>query len=155
MGQIVHTPVEAYLDGLHPSPDAVLDAIGTEGRAQNLPLVQPASARLLRSLVIASGARRVLELGTCIGYSAIWMAHALPEDGLLITLEAAAARAEVARDNIERAGLSGRISVIVGDARPVITGAVVSTFHVRVSGTRSNSGPSTPRTRKVWLPWTG
>jgi predicted O-methyltransferase YrrM len=44
------------------------------------------------------------------------MAQALPEDGLLITLEADAARAEVARDNIERAGLSGRISVIVGDA---------------------------------------
>ena len=116
MGQIIHAPVEAYLDRLHPPAEAVLAAIETEGRAQNLPLVQPASARLLRSLVIATGARRVLEIGTCIGYSAIWMAEALPADGMLVTLEADAGRAAIARSNIERAGLSGRISVIVGDA---------------------------------------
>jgi len=116
MGQIIQAPVEAYLDGLHPTPDALLAAIEAEGRAQNLPLVQPASARLLRSLVIATGARRVLEIGTCIGYSAIWMAQALPRDGLLVTLEADAERAAVARRNIERAGLADRISVIVGDA---------------------------------------
>ncbi len=116
MGQIIHAPVEAYLDRLHPPAEAVLAAIETEGRAQNLPLVQPASARLLRSLVIATGARRVLEIGTCIGYSAIWMAEALPADGMLVTLESDAGRAAIARSNIERAGLSGRISVIVGDA---------------------------------------
>jgi predicted O-methyltransferase YrrM len=116
MGQIIHGPVEAYLDGLHPPADALLAAIETEGREQNLPLVQPASARLLRSLVIATGARRVLEIGTCIGYSAIWMAHPLPPDGMLVTLEADAGRAVIARSNIERADLSDRISVIVADA---------------------------------------
>jgi caffeoyl-CoA O-methyltransferase len=116
MGQIVHSPIEAYLDGLHRAPDPLLAAIEKEGRAHDLPLVQPASARLLRSLVIATGARRVLEIGTCIGYSAIWMAQALPADGMLVTLEADADRASVARQNIERAGLANRISVIVGDA---------------------------------------
>jgi predicted O-methyltransferase YrrM len=116
MGQIIHDPVDAYLHALHPTPDAVLASIETDGRAQNLPLVQPASARLLRSLVLATGARRVLEVGTCIGYSAIWMAQALPADGMLVTLEADADRAAVARRNIERAGLADRVSVIVGDA---------------------------------------
>ena len=116
MGQIVHDAVEAYLDGLHVPNDAVIRDIEAEGRAQHLPLVPPASARLLHSLVIATGARRVLEIGTCIGYSAIWMARALPPDGMLITLEANPARAATARGNIERAGLTERISVIVGDA---------------------------------------
>jgi predicted O-methyltransferase YrrM len=116
MGQIIHAPIEAYLDELHPMPEALLAAIDADGRVQNLPLVQPASARLLRSLVMATGARRVLEIGTCIGYSAIWMAQGLPADGMLVTLEVDADRAAVARRNIERAGLADRISVIVGDA---------------------------------------
>ncbi len=116
MGQIVHDVVEAYLDGLNARGDAVLRAIEEEGRDKGLPLVQPASARLLRALVIASGARHVLEVGTCIGYSAIWMAQALPAEGRLITLENDADRAAVARSNIERAGLADRVSVIVGDA---------------------------------------
>jgi caffeoyl-CoA O-methyltransferase len=116
MGQIIHAPIEAYLDELHPMPEALLAAIDADGRAQNLPLVQPASARLLRSLVMATGARRVLEIGTCIGYSAIWMAQGLPADGMLVTLEVDTDRAAVARRNIERAGLADRISVIVGDA---------------------------------------
>ena len=111
-----HDPVERYLDALHPPIDPLLEAIEAEGRAQQLPLVHAASARLLRSLVIATSARRVLEIGTCIGYSAIWMARALPPDGMLITLEVDPARAAVARTNIERAGLSDRISVVVGDA---------------------------------------
>jgi caffeoyl-CoA O-methyltransferase len=116
MGQVIHDAVEAYLATLHPPGDAVVEAIESDGREQNLPLVQPASARLLRSLVIATGAKRVLEIGTCIGYSAVWMAQALPPDGLVITLEVNPDRAAAARRNIERAGLTERISVIVGDA---------------------------------------
>jgi predicted O-methyltransferase YrrM len=116
MGQITHDQIETYLETLHPPVDPVIQAIEGEGRAQKLPLVQPASARLLRSLVIATGARRILEVGTCIGYSAIWMAQALPADGMLITLEADPERAAIARGNIERAGLGERISVIAGDA---------------------------------------
>jgi predicted O-methyltransferase YrrM len=116
MGQIIHDPVEAYIDALHAPGDAVIREIEADGRARGLPLVQPASARLLQSLVIATGARRVLEIGTCIGYSAIWMARVLPADGMLITIEADPDRAAAARENIERAGLGERISVIVGDA---------------------------------------
>jgi caffeoyl-CoA O-methyltransferase len=116
MGQILHEPVERYLETLHPPVDPILDTIEAEGRALHLPLVHGASARLLRSLVTATGARRLLEVGTCIGYSAIWMARALPPDGMLITLEADAERARIARANVDRAGLYDRISVIVGDA---------------------------------------
>jgi len=116
MGHIVHDPVDTYLTSLYAATDPVLQAVEAEGRSQQLPLVHQASARLLQSLVLATGARRVLEVGTCIGYSAIWMARALPADGMLVTLEVDPERAAVARANIGRAGFGDRISVIVGDA---------------------------------------
>jgi caffeoyl-CoA O-methyltransferase len=116
VGQIVHDPVEAYLDALHAPADPLLEAIAADGRARNLPLVHRLTAELLRALVMAAGARRVLEIGTCIGYSAIWMGRALPADGMLISLEADPDRAALARANVDRAGLSARISVVGGDA---------------------------------------
>ena len=116
MGQLIPEPVARYLDALHAQVDPVLAEVEREGRAQGLPLVHAASGRVLRSLAVATGARRVLEIGTAIGYSALWMAPALPEDGLLITLEVDAARAATARANFARANIADRISVIVGDA---------------------------------------
>jgi predicted O-methyltransferase YrrM len=116
MGQVIPDPVERYHASLHPPVDDLIEVVEREGRGQGLPLVQPASARLLRGLTIATGARRVLEIGTAIGYSALWMAGAMPSGGMLITVEADAERAETARRNIDRAGLGAKVSVIVGDA---------------------------------------
>jgi predicted O-methyltransferase YrrM len=116
MDQVIAPPIEDYVSGLHATVDPLLDEIERTGRGAGLPLVHPATARLLRSLVTALGARRVLEVGTAIGYSALWMGQALPPDGRLISLELDADRAAAARDNFERAGLSSQLSVIVGDA---------------------------------------
>jgi caffeoyl-CoA O-methyltransferase len=116
MGQIVTDAVAHYLAAEHPPAEDLLEAIGREGRADGLPLLDPASARVLRLLAVATGARRILEIGTAIGYSALWMAQALPTDGVLISLELDPDRATRARANFERAGLAERISVIVGDA---------------------------------------
>ena len=73
-------------------------------------------ARLLELLVMQSRAKRILEIGTLFGYSAITMARALPEDGQLISLEAAPLHASTARNNIERAGLSGKVQIVEGEA---------------------------------------
>ncbi|MGH7666887.1 MAG: O-methyltransferase [Candidatus Dormibacteria bacterium] len=83
-----------------------------------LPAIQvsPTQGKLLHLLVRAQGARRVLELGTLGGYSAIWMASALPEEGRLISLEAEPRHAEVARANLQRAGLEAKVDVRVGPA---------------------------------------
>jgi predicted O-methyltransferase YrrM len=116
MGQVVADPIARYLGELHRPAEDLLDAIGREGRAEGLPLVDPVSARMLRTLAVATGARRILEVGTAIGYSALWMARALPDDGVLISLELDPDRAARARANFERAGVSGCVSVIVGDA---------------------------------------
>jgi predicted O-methyltransferase YrrM len=117
MGQIVPDLVERYLSGLNHSRSAVLDEVAREGEAQGLPLVDAEVGVLLRVLAASVGARRILEIGTCIGYSGIWLAGALPGDGMLITMEKDAARAATAKANFERAGLGGRVSIMVGDAQ--------------------------------------
>jgi caffeoyl-CoA O-methyltransferase len=116
MSQIVPDPIERYLATLHAPVDELIEQVEREGRSSGLPLVQAPSGRFLRTMALAIGARQVLEIGTAIGYSALWMAGGLPPDGRLITIELDPARAEIARANIARAGRSEQISVIVGDA---------------------------------------
>ena len=70
--------------------------------------------------MLATRATRVLEIGTAIGYSGVWMAAALPKDGMFITMEVDDARARAARDNFSRAGLGDRVNVIVGDAQRML-----------------------------------
>jgi predicted O-methyltransferase YrrM len=116
MRQILAAPLRDYLADLHRPVNPLIDEIRAEGAAAGLPLVEPETGRLLRSLVHALKARAVLEIGTAIGYSAIWMAQALEPGSRLISLELDATRAATARSNIERAQLADIASVIVGDA---------------------------------------
>jgi predicted O-methyltransferase YrrM len=115
MRQIIPQPIGQYLEGLHGPVNSLLDAVRAEGLSAGLPLVEPDTARLLRSVVIATHATKVLEIGTAIGYSAIWMAQALPAGGQLFSFEIDPGRAATARANLERAGLGTVVSVIVGD----------------------------------------
>jgi predicted O-methyltransferase YrrM len=117
MGQIVPELVERYLSELNHARDAVLDDIAAEGDARDLPLIDAEVGALLRVLATSVGARRILEIGTCIGYSGIWLARALPSDGMLITMEKDPERAATAKANFERAGLADRVSIMVGDAQ--------------------------------------
>jgi predicted O-methyltransferase YrrM len=117
MGQIVPDAIERYLANLNRGSDAVLDSIAQGNESRGLPLVDAEVGALLRVLATAIAARRILEIGTAIGYSGIWLSGALPPDGMLITLEMDDTRAKEARANFARAGLSDRASVIVGDAQ--------------------------------------
>ena len=117
MGQIVPDAIESYLANLNRGGDAVLAGIARGNESRGLPLVDAEVGALLRVLATAIDARRILEIGTAVGYSGIWLAGALPPDGMLITLEMDEARAKEARENFARAGLSDRTSVIVGDAK--------------------------------------
>ena len=87
MTSLVHPAVVDYLAGLSRLPHPQLDVVAREGRSEGLPLVLPDTGALLHALTRLTGARRVLEIGTAIGYSTLWMATALPTDGLLISLE--------------------------------------------------------------------
>jgi len=117
MGQIVPDAIEHYLATLNRAADAVLVDIATGNATRGLPLVDAEVGALLRVLATSIGARRILEIGTAIGYSGIWLARALPEDGMLVTMEFDEARAREARDNFARAGVAERVGVVVGDAQ--------------------------------------
>ncbi len=120
MGQIVPDLVERYLASLNRVRDDVLDEIARAGSDQNLPLIDAEVGALLRVLATAIGATRILEIGTAIGYSGIWLAGALPPGGVLFTMEMDPARVKVARANFERAGLADRVSVMTGDAQLLV-----------------------------------
>src|SRR5712691_1164745 len=116
MGQIVPDAIEHYLAGLNRCGDALLDDIARGNDARGLPLVDAEVGALLRVMATAAGASRILEIGTAIGYSGIWLAGALPPGGMLLTMEMSEERAREARVNFARAGVSGRVSVMVGYA---------------------------------------
>jgi predicted O-methyltransferase YrrM len=108
--------VDAFIEGeLVGQDDALREAAG--GIA-----VSPAQGKLLHLLARSIGARRVLELGTLYGYSAIWLARALPDDGELITLEVDAGNAERARANVDRAGVGAKVDIRVGPAAETVAG---------------------------------
>ncbi|MGA7539781.1 MAG: O-methyltransferase [Steroidobacteraceae bacterium] len=110
------TAVDDYLDELIVRPDAALNFALEASQAAGLPriAVSAPQGKLLNLLARAMGARRILEIGTLGGYSAIWLARALPPGGRLISLEFSGKHAEVARANIVRAGLAEVAEVRVG-----------------------------------------
>jgi predicted O-methyltransferase YrrM len=120
MGAIVPDAIERYLAGLNRAPDAVLRDIARQGAERKLPLVDAEVGALLRVLALAAAAEKILEIGTAVGYSGIWLAGALPPGGMLMTMEMDPERAREARGNFERAGCADRVSVIVGDAERMV-----------------------------------
>lgn len=119
MSQELWSSVDAYISDVLVRPDPVLEAALDASRAAGLPPINvaPNQGKFLLVLARALGARVILEIGTLGGYSSIWLARALPPGGRLITLEADARYAEVARTNIAKAGLSGVVAVRVGPAQ--------------------------------------
>ena len=112
------TEVDHYIEPLLLPEDAVLEAALRASADAGLPAigVSPPQGKMLELLARVRGARRILELGTLGGYSTIWLARALPDDGRLVTLELNPAYAEVARANIARAGLEHLVEQRVGPA---------------------------------------
>lgn len=112
------TAVDQYISDRLASSDSALTAALKDSEAAGLPAISvtPNQGKFLQLLARLHGARRILEIGTLGGYSSIWLARALPPDGRLITLEASHKHAEVAKKNIERAGLGGAIDLRLGPA---------------------------------------
>ena len=114
--------IDRYIEERFAPHDDALEAAVRESRRAGLPEIQvsPNEGKLLQLFAEMVGAGRILEVGTLGGYSAIHFGRALPEDGRLISLEIDERHAEVARKNIERAGLSAMVEVRVGDARELL-----------------------------------
>jgi predicted O-methyltransferase YrrM len=118
MSQEQWTAVDRYIADLFVPSDSALEAALADSDAAGLPAinVSPVQGKLLHLLARLQGARNILEIGTLGGYSAIWLARALPAGGRLITLEANPKHADVARANIARAGLAEVVDLRLGRA---------------------------------------
>jgi caffeoyl-CoA O-methyltransferase len=102
--------------------DPALKAVGESIDDNGIPQisVSPNQGKFLQIMATLCGAKKILELGTLAGYSTIWMARALPEGGLLTTLEYDAMHARVAQENIARAGLQAQVDIRVGKALDIL-----------------------------------
>jgi len=120
MSEMIENP-EDYFRQFVPERRQVFTLIEEEAAREDIPIVGPVVGELLYILVRALKARRVLELGTATGYSALQMGFALDVDGRLTSLESDPALADRARERIRHAGLEERVAVVTGDAVAIIS----------------------------------
>jgi caffeoyl-CoA O-methyltransferase len=116
--------IDRYIEELCVPPNPVFEQALKDATGAGLPEinVSPNEGKLLYLLAKIAGARRILEIGLLGGYSAMWLASALPSDGKLVSLELEEKHAAVARKNLERAGLLTKVEIRVGDARQLLAG---------------------------------
>ena len=121
MHGITAQPVEDYLYSLLPARDEVLAEMEAAAAKRDIPIVGPAVARVLHQLALILGAKNIFEMGSAIGYSTIWWARAVGENGRVIYTDGDRKNADEARGYFERAGVAGRITVKVGDALELLS----------------------------------
>jgi caffeoyl-CoA O-methyltransferase len=114
-------PVDDYLYSMLPKRDDVLAEMEEYASKQKIPIVGPAVARVLQQLALMIDAKTVFELGSAIGYSTIWWAHAVGEKGRVIYTDGDPRNAERARGYFDRAGVSSRVTLHTGDALEVLS----------------------------------
>ena len=112
-----------YIAALFSPEDAALTETRAEMARENVPSinVSPSEGKLLHVLALAIGAKRILEIGTLGGYSGTFFARALPDDGKIVTLEIDQHHADVARRNLDRAGIGNKVEIRVGPASETLT----------------------------------
>ncbi len=118
---IVNPEIERYMHGLLPMRDPVLAEMEEVAKRRNIPIIGPAVARLLAQLVMITGAKRIFELGSAIGYSTIWLARAAGPGAEVHYTDGSADNAREARANFERAGVASAIHVHAGDALTILS----------------------------------
>ena len=121
MGGITASPVEDYLYSILPARDPVLTEIEAEAAKRDIPIVGPVVGRVLYQLAQLGGAKTVFEMGSAIGYSTIWWARAVGEDGKVIYTDGDAKNAQQARRYFDRAEVNDRITIKTGDALELLS----------------------------------
>ena len=121
MGGITVPEVEDYIYAMLPPRDDVLAEMEEDATKNDYAIVGPAVARVLYQLAMISGAKKIFEMGSAIGYSTIWWARAVGEGGRVVYTDGDPERAEKARRYFDRAGVSKRIKVRVGDALEILS----------------------------------
>lgn len=118
----------AFLRRTSAREDAALERIAAQVDAQGLPRITPEAGRALQFLLSLNGAKRVFEIGTCLGYSTLWLARGLPKSGRLETVDLDAARAEAASKNVAAGKPPARVECLVGDAHVIMRDRAPATY---------------------------
>jgi predicted O-methyltransferase YrrM len=121
MGGITNEAVENYMYSLLPARDELLAEIEAQAAKRHIPIVGPLVGQLFHLIASISGARRVFEMGSAVGYSTIWWARAVGPQGRVLYTDGDANNAAEARRNFERAGVSDRVEIHTGDALEVLS----------------------------------
>nr|WP_278430259.1 O-methyltransferase [Brevibacillus laterosporus] len=110
--------VDQYFNSMLLPSDPILDEVLQANAKAGMPAIDvaPNQGKLLYLLAKIRGAKKILEIGTLGGYSSIWLARALPQDGQLISLEYEQSFAHIAEENVKKAGLAEKVSILVGPA---------------------------------------
>lgn len=114
---IVTDAVRRYTEELRAEPDPVLREMEQHAARDGIPIVVPQTGALLHVLALACAARRIVEVGTAIGVSTLYLARALPEDGKVVSFDIDSERQNAARTYLERAGVADRCDLRLKDAR--------------------------------------
>ena len=122
--------VDTYLTDTLVGHDPNLEQAVADQNAAGLPPIEvaPVNGKLLHLLARMTGAKRVLEIGTLGAYSTIWLARGIPDDGRVVTIEAEPRIADIARANLERAGVGQKVEVRLGrgaDVLPTLADAIL------------------------------
>lgn len=112
--------ITQYIHSLDQGHGAFCDQIAKAARADRVPIIRKETANFLQTMVAATRPKRILEVGTAVGYSALLMAQVMPEETDIITIEKYEPRIPVARRHFAEAGLSDRITLLEGDAGEIL-----------------------------------
>jgi predicted O-methyltransferase YrrM len=138
---IVTEAVRSYLEHLQPSPDPVLADMQAQADRESIPIVVPETGALLHVLARACDARRILEVGTAIGVSTLYLARALPQDGQIVSFEIDPDRHAAARAYLERARVLERADLRLQDAREGLTALAGERFDMAfIDGVKAQYG---------------
>lgn len=117
---IVEERAASYVRSLIPETDELLDSIAEEARREYIPIIRPETGEFLKVLLLIKRPLKILEIGTAVGYSAIYMSRYMPEGAHITTIENYEPRVIKARENISRAGEKDRITLHFGDAAEIL-----------------------------------
>lgn len=149
MGGITNDAVENYMYSLLPARDEVLTQIEAEAAKRKIPIVGPLVGRLLHMLVAISGAKRVFEMGSAVGYSTIWWARAVGPQGRVTYTDGDPKNAAEAKGYFQRAGVGDRIEVLTGDAIEILSEQPKDSFDIIFCDIDK---PDYPRALKIAVP---
>lgn len=122
MSNIVDKYVEKYIRETIPQNEGVIRSMELYAKEHNVPIIQPEVAKFLEVMIKTSNTKRILEIGTAIGYSSIIFTRAMDGKGEVITIELRKDMYDLANENILKAGYKDNIKVLLGDAREIIGG---------------------------------